>query len=89
MHFEIHPVGLLDRGYDGAVDPTTYLRSWRHVKYLRFEAGVDWKPTAVSAAAPKAGAVLLRSSDISTASGLDPASLARVFSSTSRSRPGR
>jgi murein DD-endopeptidase MepM/ murein hydrolase activator NlpD len=89
LHFEIHPVGLLDRGYDGAVDPTTYLRSWRRVRYLRFEAGADWKPTVVSAGAPKAGAVLLRSSDISTASGLDPASLARVFSSTSRSRPGK
>jgi hypothetical protein len=31
LHFEIHPVGLLRLGYDGAVDPTGYLRSWRHV----------------------------------------------------------
>ncbi|MFL5912558.1 MAG: M23 family metallopeptidase [Gaiellaceae bacterium] len=89
VHFEIHPVGLLDRGYDGAVDPTTYLRSWRRIKYLRFEAGADWTPTVLAAGAPKAGAVLLQSSDISTASGLAPASLARVFSSSSRSRPGR
>ena len=29
LHFEIHPVALLGRGYDGAVDPTTYLESWR------------------------------------------------------------
>jgi murein DD-endopeptidase MepM/ murein hydrolase activator NlpD len=66
LHFEVHPVGLLDRGYDGAVDPTSYLRSWRHVKYLRFDAGADWRPTVLAANAPKAGAFLLRVS-------LDPA----------------
>jgi murein DD-endopeptidase MepM/ murein hydrolase activator NlpD len=66
LHFEVHPVGLLDRGYDGAVDPTSYLRTWRHVKYLRFEAGADWKPAVLAANAPKAGAVLVRVS-------LDPA----------------
>lgn len=60
LHFEVHPVGLLDRGYDGAVDPTSYLRTWRHVKYLRFEAGADWKPAVLAANAPKAGAVLVR-----------------------------
>jgi hypothetical protein len=32
LHFEVHPRGLLQLGYDGAVDPTTYLRSWRHVR---------------------------------------------------------
>jgi len=31
LHFEIHPVGLLRLGYDGAVDPTTYLNGWKHV----------------------------------------------------------
>lgn len=31
LHFEIHPVGLLRLGYDGAVDPTTYLGTWRHL----------------------------------------------------------
>jgi murein DD-endopeptidase MepM/ murein hydrolase activator NlpD len=60
LHFEVHPVGLLDRGYDGAVDPTSYLRGWRHLKYLRFEAGADWTPTALAANAPRAGAVLVR-----------------------------
>ncbi|HET8607203.1 MAG TPA: M23 family metallopeptidase [Gaiellaceae bacterium] len=30
LHFEIHPVSLLPLRYDGAVDPTTYLRGWRH-----------------------------------------------------------
>ena len=66
LHFEIHPVGLLDRGYDGAVDPTSYLRTWRHVKYLRFDAGADWTPTVLAPDAPKAGAALVRVS-------LDPA----------------
>jgi murein DD-endopeptidase MepM/ murein hydrolase activator NlpD len=32
LHFEIHPRGLLQLGYDGAVNPTSYLRSWRHVR---------------------------------------------------------
>jgi murein DD-endopeptidase MepM/ murein hydrolase activator NlpD len=59
LHFEVHPVGLLDRGYDGAVDPTSYLRSWRHVKYLRFDTGTDWLPTVVASNAPRPGAVLL------------------------------
>jgi hypothetical protein len=31
LHFEIHPVGLLHLGYDGAVDPTTYLNTWKHL----------------------------------------------------------
>ena len=77
LHFEVHPAGLLQRGYDGAVDPTKYLDAWRHVQDLRYGDMAGWTPRAVSAAAPKAGAVLLRSTDISTASGLDPASVAR------------
>jgi murein DD-endopeptidase MepM/ murein hydrolase activator NlpD len=28
LHFEVHPASLLGLGYDGAVDPTAYLRSW-------------------------------------------------------------
>jgi hypothetical protein len=28
LHFEIHPHQLLSLGYDGAVDPTTYLHGW-------------------------------------------------------------
>jgi murein DD-endopeptidase MepM/ murein hydrolase activator NlpD len=31
LHFEIHPASLLSLGYDGAVDPTPYLRSWRRL----------------------------------------------------------
>jgi murein DD-endopeptidase MepM/ murein hydrolase activator NlpD len=78
LHFEVHPVGLLGLGYDGAVDPTSYLHSWRHVQDVRFEAAAGWAP-AVAAYAPKAGAVLLQSTDISSASGLDPASLGRAL----------
>src|SRR5204862_839403 len=29
LHFEVHPVSLLFLGYDGAVNPTSYLDSWR------------------------------------------------------------
>ena len=32
LHFEVHPVGLLGLGYDGAVDPTTYLDAWKHLQ---------------------------------------------------------
>jgi murein DD-endopeptidase MepM/ murein hydrolase activator NlpD len=28
LHFEVHPNGTLYLGYDGAVDPTSYLRAW-------------------------------------------------------------
>jgi hypothetical protein len=31
LHFEVHPRSLLFLHYDGAVDPTSYLRSWPHV----------------------------------------------------------
>ncbi|HLY86538.1 MAG TPA: M23 family metallopeptidase [Gaiellaceae bacterium] len=32
LHFEIHPQRYLKLGYDGAVDPTAYLKKWRIVK---------------------------------------------------------
>lgn len=32
LHFEIHPASLLHLGYDGAVDPTSYLWRWRHLQ---------------------------------------------------------
>jgi hypothetical protein len=31
LHFEVHPRSLLHLGYDGAVDPTTYLNTWTHL----------------------------------------------------------
>jgi hypothetical protein len=31
LHFEVHPRSLLRLGYNGAVDPTRYLNTWRHL----------------------------------------------------------
>lgn len=78
LHFEIHPVGLLGLGYDGAVNPTSYLLAWQRLQDVRFDAAAGWAPsTGVNA--PKAGAILLQSSDISSASGLDPSSIDRAL----------
>ncbi|MGZ4290694.1 MAG: choice-of-anchor P family protein [Gaiellaceae bacterium] len=79
LHFEVHPVGLLGLGYDGAVDPTSYLLGWEHLKDVRFDAVFGWTPASLAGNAPKAGAILLQSSDISSASGLDPASIDRAL----------
>ena len=80
LHFEIHPLGLLGEGYDGAVDPTAYLDAWKHLQDLRFATAAGWAPAQASSnAAPQAGAILLQSSDISTANGLSPGSLARAL----------
>jgi murein DD-endopeptidase MepM/ murein hydrolase activator NlpD len=87
LHFEVHPVGLLGLGYDGAVDPTAYLDAWKRLQDVRFDAVAGWTP-AISANAPKAGAILLQSSDISTASGLDPASLQRALEPSAREGEG-
>jgi murein DD-endopeptidase MepM/ murein hydrolase activator NlpD len=78
LHFEVHPIGLLGLGYDGAVDPTPYLDSWQRLEDVRFDAVLGWTPRN-TANTPKAGAILLQSSDISSASGLDPASLRRAM----------
>lgn len=81
VHFEIHPVGLLPLGYeDGAVNPYPYLAAWRRLEDVSFAVGRGWAPPVPSSAqAPKPGAVLLGSQDISVASGLDPGSLDRAF----------
>lgn len=34
VHFEVHPRQLLQLGYDGAVDPTTYLDHWQHLSHV-------------------------------------------------------
>jgi Transglycosylase-like domain/Peptidase family M23 len=70
LHFEIHPVSMLGLGYDGAVNPTGYLESWR-----RLTQPTKWSG-AGSVARP--GAILLAVSDISTASSLERGSLQRV-----------
>jgi hypothetical protein len=35
LHFEVHPHQLRYLGYDGAVDPTSYLDRWRRVRAVR------------------------------------------------------
>jgi murein DD-endopeptidase MepM/ murein hydrolase activator NlpD len=80
LHFEIHPVSFLYLGYDGAVDPTPYLDAWAHQKDLPFPVAAGWAPAIPGGpAAPEPGAILLGMTDISTADGLDPASLERAL----------
>jgi murein DD-endopeptidase MepM/ murein hydrolase activator NlpD len=80
LHFEVHPLGLLYLGYDGAVDPTRYLQSWKRLSTLPYPVAPGWAPSVPGARllAPMPGAVLLGVSDISSADGLDPASLVRA-----------
>jgi murein DD-endopeptidase MepM/ murein hydrolase activator NlpD len=81
LHFEIHPVSLLSLGYDGAVDPTTYLNGWKHLTELATPAGAGWAPSQPgTSSGPAPGAYLVGSSDISSADGLDPSSYARAIS---------
>jgi murein DD-endopeptidase MepM/ murein hydrolase activator NlpD len=84
LHFEVHPVSMLFLGYDGAVDPTKYLDAWKRLEDVRILPAVPFSQpqadlSASSAAVPAPGAILLESSDISTANGLDPASLKRAM----------
>jgi murein DD-endopeptidase MepM/ murein hydrolase activator NlpD len=80
LHFEVHPVSFLYLGYDGAVDPTPYLDAWSHQKDLPFPVAAGWAPAIPGGpAAPEPGAILLGMTDISTADGLDPASLERAL----------
>jgi hypothetical protein len=90
LHFEIHPAPLLFMGYDGVVDPHPYLEAWRRVEDLRFTAAAGWAPQVTAAgSAPKPGAFLIQSKDISSASGLDPGSLAQVLDSVEGEEVGR
>jgi murein DD-endopeptidase MepM/ murein hydrolase activator NlpD len=80
LHFEIHPFALLPLGYDGVVNPYAYLNAWRHLEDVSFAAGRGWAPPVpASATAPRPGAFLLGSTDISSASGLEPGSLERAL----------
>lgn len=81
LHFEVHPVAMLYLGYDGAVNPTQYLDAWKRLDDIRILPAVPFsQPEAeVSVNAPAPGAILLQSSDISTANGLDPGSLKRAM----------
>lgn len=79
LHFEIHPVGLIGLGYDGAVNPTSYLLAWKHLQDVSFAGGDAWAPLHSIGNAPKPGAILLTVSDISSADGLVPGSLERAI----------
>ena len=85
LHFEIHPVALLARGYDGAVAPYPFLTAWRRAQDVSFDAGraylpLDGPASARAGIAPPAGAVLLEADDISSASGLTPGALEATLS---------
>jgi murein DD-endopeptidase MepM/ murein hydrolase activator NlpD len=80
LHFEIHPVGMLYLGYDGAVRAYPYLTAWKRLEDVDFAKVAGWAPPiSPTSNAPKPGAILLSSSDISTADGLDPGSLERAL----------
>jgi hypothetical protein len=79
LHFEIHPVSLLSYGYDGVVNPTSYLLAWKHLQDVSFAGGDAWAPLHSIGNAPKPGAILLTATDISSADGLDPGSLQRAI----------
>jgi murein DD-endopeptidase MepM/ murein hydrolase activator NlpD len=80
LHFEVHPVSFLYLGYDGAVDPTSYLNAWRRLTDIRIGPAGGWAPAvAPVSSTPTPGAILLQSTDISSADGLDPGSLQRAL----------
>jgi murein DD-endopeptidase MepM/ murein hydrolase activator NlpD len=89
LHFEIHPVGLLGLGYDGAVDPTSYLLAWEKLEDVPItSSGAFVVAPAPGAQAPRPGAILLQVSDISSASGLAPRSLRRALAPVSAEGDG-
>jgi hypothetical protein len=92
LHFEIHPSSRIAYGYDGAVNPTPYLRAWQRLQRLQFTASdlalttlTGWSAAVAAPSAPPPGAILLRASDISTASGLNKHAVARALSTPSPS----
>jgi murein DD-endopeptidase MepM/ murein hydrolase activator NlpD len=78
LHFEVHPVSLVYLGYDGAVDPTTYLQSWKRIQNLAFPIATGWAPSPPGVVkAPEPGAILLGATDIASAAGLSAAKTKR------------
>jgi murein DD-endopeptidase MepM/ murein hydrolase activator NlpD len=91
LHFEIHPVGLLSLGYDGVIDPNPFLLAWRRLDDIRLVPGATWTPpVAPQSSAPRPGAFLLSSSDISTVSGAQSGSLTGALAAqlAASSQPG-
>ena len=71
LHFEVHPVSLVYLGYDGAVDPTTYLASWKRIQNLPFPVATGWAPSPPGVVkAPEPGAMLIGTTDIASTAGL-------------------
>ena len=53
-------------GYDGAVNPYPYLLAWKRLEDVDFAKVAGWAPPiSPTSSAPKPGAILLSSSDIS------------------------
>jgi hypothetical protein len=76
---------MLFMGYDGAVRPYPYLMAWKRLEDIEFAKVAGWAvPVSPTSSAPKPGAILLSSTDISTADGLDPGSLQRVLKRANR-----
>jgi hypothetical protein len=73
LHFEVHPSALLGLGYDGVVNPYSYLLAWSE----RHDATAF--ASAAPAPAPAAPAAILQAEDISSASGLEPGALERAY----------
>jgi murein DD-endopeptidase MepM/ murein hydrolase activator NlpD len=76
LHFEIHPAELLWLGYDGVINPYSYLLAWRRLLDASFDA--SWRPAPGKA--PPAGAVLLLAEDIATKSALESGGLTGMLS---------
>jgi murein DD-endopeptidase MepM/ murein hydrolase activator NlpD len=74
LHFEIHPASLLSLGYDGAVDPYSYVSRWQRLT----KAGVAALSLRASAG-PAPGAILVGYTDISSAEGLSPGGLSETL----------
>jgi murein DD-endopeptidase MepM/ murein hydrolase activator NlpD len=89
LHFEIHPVSLLDKGYDGVVPPYRYLVAWQKLSDVAITGVAGWAaPIAPGASAPKPGAILLQVSDISRANGLEPGSLRKAMREAAADQDG-
>ena len=89
LHFEIHPVSLLGKGYDGVVPPYRYLVAWQKLSDVAITGVAGWAaPIAPGASAPRPGAILLQVSDISRASGLEPASLRKAMREAAADQDG-
>ena len=76
LHFEVHPAALLGLGYDGVINPYSYLRAWEAERDQAFSVAL---PPQAGGAAPAPGAVVLGAEDIASVSGLDPEAVERAL----------